>query len=655
MTVLIRLILALLLLGVSVQALESILPPDSLTSNFSTNFGCGIATDSSRLAIYSPSSPQREDLDGWRGVTLSAKPGSNDWELESTFETPAATGSSYLGDSQPCSIDIKHPYVVVGEPWVNHNRGRVIIRNKVSAPPSLSVTDILAEGREMNDRFGESVAVTGHWLVAGSPGADAVVIFQMTSSGYVEHSRLEGADFGGVNLASLSIGYSVSVSDSWLVIGAPATPGFAVPGVVLVFAYSDAEDSWTLYQVIQASSEANSATFGAIVRVGIDNIYISSPGSSTDTGTVSLYRHGAHREFALFGVLKGVERGDDFGRAIAGSNAALAVSQAGTSGRPHPSVHVYLKCGSSNVNAIHTVVKPDEGLSEWDYRWGRALAWSNNKLLIAATGKINSWNIPSLKAGSCGGSVGIFPAAECCYEGGNVVMSHTTTGLTIPSESSPSSAELVVDAPVRIYEPVTFLSTAILAIDSKTNISVDGHVKFAGKLKVRLPKPTGSASIHLDRMISYTSKEGAFSDVALSFTSNAATSVCDKISILPIYGMEALSLVITFTTASVCNPSSRPSYLPIFFIVGIAMFLVGIIALLMWKCPRLRNMISARPTRQGMDDYRHTRLATSEAEAEQGEVNELSDAYANYPEDGYDIEIQSDDDAEESDPELDFH
>lgn len=654
MTVLIRLILALLLLGVSVQALESILPPSSLSSNFTANFGCGIAAHSSRVAIYSPTTPQREGLGGWRGLTLSNRPSSNVWDLESTFETPTSTGSTFLGESQPCSIDINHPYVVVGEPWVNHDRGRVIIRYKVTSPESLADTDVLAEGREMRDRFGESVAITSHWLAIGSPGADAVIIYELTATGFVEHSRLEGEAWGGINLASLSVGHSVSITDSWLVIGAPASPGFAVKGVVFVFAYSDAEDAWTLYQFIEPSADANSATFGMIVRIGIDNIYVSSPGSSTDTGTVSLYRHGAHREFALFGVLKGVERGDDFGRSIAGSNAALAVSQAGTTGRPHPSVHVYLKCGSSNVNTIHTVVKPDEGLSEWDYRWGRALAWSNNKLLISATGRINTWTIPTISSASCGGSVGILPAAECCYEGANVVMSHSNAGLRIPSDSSPSSSELVIDTPVRIYENVTFLSTAILTIDHKVNITIDGPVKFAGKLKVRLPRPSSLvASIHLDRLISYTSKSGAFSEVALSFTS--AGSSCDKITILPVYGMDALSLVISYRTESSCTISKNGNLLPVFGVVGIVTAAVGTIALLMWKCPRLRDMISARPTRRGMDDYRHTRLATSEAEADQGEVNELSDAYTRYPEDGYDIEINSDDDGEESDPELDFH
>lgn len=657
----INLILLLILLGSSVEAQNSLNPPSSLPTNFVSKFGCGLAADSSRLAIYAPTSPLQDSLDNWRTLSYLTKPTPDGWEFESNFSTPSVTGSGFIGDSEPCVIDTRNGFIAVGEPWAHTNRGRVILRPKVSTPGKYEAPFVVAEGRNHLDRFGQSLALTDKWLVVGAPGADEVVIYELTSSGFVEHTRLENEDFGGLSLESLSIGESVNIADGWLVIGAPATPGHAVRGVVLVFIYTDAEDAWTLYQVIQSTSNAYSSTFGTIVRNGNDHIYISSPGSSTDSGTVSVYQRVSHREFSMIAVLQGKERGDEFGRAIAGSPAALAVSQATTSANRIPTVHVYLKCGSSHVNAIHTVLKPADDLTQFDSRWGSALAWSSNSLFITSRGRLDVWTLPSLKHTSCGGSFGIFPTPECCYNGTNVVVSHSSTGLILPSTSStpspsstPTSTNIYITTPIRIYERVTFLPTAILSIEPSATIFIDGPVRFAGKLKLRMPRPTQSTSIHIDRMISYTTHEGTFQEVEIVFTSTGSS--CDKLKVLPVYGDEALSLVISFTTSATCSsPKSSNSLLPVYLALAVLLAVIITIAALIWRCPQLREMISARPVRPGFSEYRHTRLASSETEANDAPVNELSDAYANYPEDGYDFDPEIEDDGEDSDPELDFH
>lgn len=643
------LLLALLMLGGSVQALNSILPPESLGSNYSANFGCGIATDGSRLAVYSPKIPQREGVDSWTGLTFNTKPDSNGYELESTFVTPDVSGSAFLGESEPCVIAIRNPYVAVGEPWAHNNRGRVILRYKVTSPTTPSETDIVGQGQKMNDRYGESVSFADRWIVVGSPGADAIIIYELTDTGFVEHTRLEGADFGGVDTTSLSIGHSVSVSDRWLVVGAPSTPGFVVDGMAFVYVYSDTADQWSLYQVLRPSYYAYGATFGTIVQVGLDHVYVSSPGTSTNTGTVSLYRHNSQRMFLDYGAFSGTERGDEFGRALAGTASALAVSQTGTSSKPTPNIHVYLKCGDAIVNLIHIVVSPDEGDSQWDYKWGRSLAWAPGKLLIGASGRIDTWNIPSIKAGSCGGSVGSLQPPSCCFNGSNVVLSHSSQGIRIPDSSGNRSSDAYITAPVRMYERVIFDSSAVLRMESSGSIAVDGSVKFAGKLKFRLALPTSSASIHINHLMTYTSHQGAFEDVEIIYTSPASS--CDRTTVLPVYAMDGLSLVISFTKVQ-CNGKTHT----ILLILSIVGFLVVLLSTMgyFWF-PKIRQCFTASSEGVEAADYRHTRLATSEEEAEDGLVNELSDAYASYPEDGYDLNTNPDDDGKNSDPELDFH
>lgn len=647
MRVLLRLLIAVVLVSVPVLALNSIKPPSNTDHKFYRKFGCAIAADSKGATIYASSNPQYEGSDAWRAFSYTSKPGTRTWELESTFSTTHATQGGLLPETEPCVMDVQTPIVVVGEPWVTSNKGRVILRPKVEKPGERVETMVLAEGKRAGDRFGQSVALNDRWLVIGAPGGDHVTIYQyVRDAGYVEHTWLSGDAFGGADLEKLTIGASVSTSQGWVVIGAPSSIGHSLPGIVFVFAYSDAADEWSLYQTINPTANVHAPSFGANIRSGSGYIYISAPGSSTQGGTVSLYQHGSHKEYNLFGVISATGGGDEFGYATSGGFSALAVSEQGTPSSPSNRVHVYLKCGTSRVNAIHAVIAPTSGdIGTYDVRWGSSLAWSLDTLFIASSDSVETWTLPVLRENGCGGSTGIFPPASCCYEGSNVIVSDSSGGLQVPSypaspSSSPSSPASTtieyINRPVKIYEPVTFLPHSVLAVEWPATVSIDAHVKLNGVLRVKIPKPSQAHSQQLNNIMNWKSKEGSFSHIE-AVTSPAQAS-CDRIHITPVYKSDSLSLNIIYTPGQDCvkkNAHTNP-LIPVIVVLILLALTIAVIAIALWRFPHLREMFISRHSRHSYSQYRHTRLATEDTNEVPEEGNELSDAYADYPEDGVD-------------------
>ncbi len=72
-----------------------------------------------------------------------------------------------------------------------------------------------------SDGFGRSVSIDGDYAVVGAPGGEKVFVFKRTTNGWIEQDILTGDDNPPGSTLDPVFGFSVSISGSYIIVGAP--------------------------------------------------------------------------------------------------------------------------------------------------------------------------------------------------------------------------------------------------------------------------------------------------------------------------------------------------------------------------------------------------------------------------------------------------
>jgi hypothetical protein len=460
------------------------------------------------------------------------------------------------------------------------------------------------------DKFGSDVAIFGEWLVASAPRASDpyVRIYKSDQQGFIVHSELGSASLG-FDVRQTAFGAWIDLRSQWLVVGAPSDESI---GKVYIFKFVDSENKWALFQTLQAPTAGNQGgdlkSFGSVVSIRTNRLFVSAPGSSTASGTVYKYSFNAHDEWSIVEILKSPNRAnaDEFGRFLSATDSTLAISEGPQPTRPSPRVHTYQQCGTHQM-ALRTAIEPDEA-DRSNGRWGRRLAWNGNALLIGSTGLVNVWH-PASSTG-CRSVLGPFPAPSCCYDGANVIVSSSGLDGKIVISGQETTTPVWIDGPIRVEGSLEISGTNVLALKNGASVQVAGQVSLAGKLKVQFVRPVNmddgkSESFNVDNLIVYDSKIGSFSEIEAEFENGA--QYCDKFTIRPYYNPNSLGLIVDFTLKSKdCKASSSNPLLAVYITLGILALLIVVTAIAVWRVPALREIVF-RP-RQARSGYSHARL-----------------------------------------------
>lgn len=639
------LLIVLLMLGRSLAAYEVLKAPDGTSATLSSLFGCSITSSSSHLSVFSLSSPFSDGRSAWRTFSYTQTTGNQSWNLKSTLIPEFSSLSEPTPGTAPCIMDSNSGYVVIGEPWANNGAGRVIISkidSSSSNPPSL----VLGSGQFPRDAFGSDVAIYNEWAVASAPSSASkyIRLYRYQNSQYSFHSEITGSSIEGTGVDSMRVvfGAWIDIRNDWLAIGAPSESGV---GAVFLFKYSTASNAWALFQTLlptEDSKGGDDTSFGSVVSLRGNRLFVSAPGSSTSSGSVYVYRFGLHGEWEIEKLLKSdrPERADDFGRAISATDYTLAISQASTTRTQHSMVHVYRQCGSVNY-ALHQRLIPEEG-ERLLHAWGQRLAWNLDALAIASTGLVNIWRIPG--ASQCQANVGAFPAASCCDQGSNVIADSSGT---IHVRGADTSLASFIETPIIVAGNLVVEPSSIIAIKQGSSVAIDGEASLAGKLKVEMARPTseGANTIYIDNIVRFSSRKASFQDVEVVFASGQTK--CDRISVQPVYSSDSLSLIVNAFVATKCKSSNR--LIPVYAAIACICVSLVIVLLAIWKFPRLRDMI-VRPYRaekkKPLSEYKHKRLATDE-----NEEGNMDTIYEDHDDDRISIGAHSD---SEDDHDEDF-
>ena len=194
-----------------------------------------------------------------------------------------------------------------------------------------------------NDSFGWSVAVSGSTAVVGAYGKNsntgAAYVFTRSGSTWSQRAKLPATGVA----AGDYFGYSVAVSGSTVVVGAPATS----PNTGAAYVFTGSGSTWTQRAKLTATGGAPGDRFGYAVALSGSVAVIGATGSNSNTGAAYVFT-GSGSTWTQQAKLTAADgaAGDYFGYAVALSGSTALVGAPGKS-TSTGAAYVYAGSGSS--------------------------------------------------------------------------------------------------------------------------------------------------------------------------------------------------------------------------------------------------------------------------------------------------------------------
>ena len=265
----------------------------------------------------------------------------------------ASDGKDYIGSS----VSISGDYIIVGSPdtdlsWYTTNVGSAYLYKKQIDGTLIEVAKIQASDREKNARFGSSVAISGDYIIIGTPGwgSGSAYLFKINSdTNITQIAKIQASDAENDD----QFGSSVAINGDYIIIGAPYEDTTeSNTGSAYVFKISDT--SVVQIAKIQASDGGVFDYFGSSVAISEDYMAVGAPynnSSGVDAGSAYLFKRISDTSIIQIANLGGVGYNDRLGIAVSINGNYIAANAVGASvGR----TYLY-KRNSDTVNDIERI------------------------------------------------------------------------------------------------------------------------------------------------------------------------------------------------------------------------------------------------------------------------------------------------------------
>ncbi len=265
-----------------------------------------------------------------------------------------------LGDS----VALQGDTLVVGSPHDLTTGGSALVFRWVGS--SWDLEDMLTPSEvDYNQSFGKSVSIFGDTAVVGVPSATvggktnrgAVYVYTRSGSAWSQQAMLTASD----GAASDAFGFSVSVHDDLLVVGAYGVDvgAHSVRGAAYVFSRSGS--SWSQQAKLTASDGAAGDEFGWSVSISGTSVLVGAPyhdiGPNADRGAAYVFVQSgtAWSEQGKLTATGGLA-GDSFGWSVAISADTALVGAPNDDVGPHAdqgSAYVFVRAGAAWTQQGH--------------------------------------------------------------------------------------------------------------------------------------------------------------------------------------------------------------------------------------------------------------------------------------------------------------
>jgi hypothetical protein len=224
----------------------------------------------------------------------SSNPGDPNWYEKDTLT--ASDGNS-IGDYFGYSVAVDGDYVVVGAMYSDGNAprsGAAYIFTPNGVDPNIwdeQATLTASDGNDL-DEFGNSVSISGNYVVVGAPGDEpngvfsgSVYVFERQGTNWTEQAKLIASDGDDRD----AFGTSVSIKEKRIIAGADGDDHNGITNSGSAYIFDRSGITWTEKSKLIASDSGYRDFFGysvgvdrcyAIVGAYNDNIYQPGPGAA---------------------------------------------------------------------------------------------------------------------------------------------------------------------------------------------------------------------------------------------------------------------------------------------------------------------------------------------------------------------------------------
>ena len=281
--------------GALLYTLNNPNPNGTVTSD---NFGYSVGISSLYAIVGTPGEDELTMLTSGKAYIYSTTTGL----LLYTLNNPNAYGTS-AGDNFGISVSISDSYAIVGAHFEDDagigSSGKAYIYSPTTGALLYTLNDANAYGTGANDNFGYSVAISSLYAIVGAPGeGDA----GGTSAGkayiYSTTTGLLLYTLANPNAYSTSVGdqfgTSVSISDSYAIVGAPGEDdaGGLNAGKAYIYSTTTGALLYTLNDV-NAYGTSTSDAFGTVVGISNNRVivstYLEDDAGGTSAGKAYIY------------------------------------------------------------------------------------------------------------------------------------------------------------------------------------------------------------------------------------------------------------------------------------------------------------------------------------------------------------------------------
>ena len=301
---------ALVVLGTSglsvhagVEYETEVLLIDEPTGTAGVNFGYSLAADGNWLAV---GVPYDSGASYFAGAVHLYKWGVGSFDLIETIRAADAADSDYFG----ADVAMDGNVLVIGSPGNDGyavNSGAVYVYE--FSDSGASFKQKLGSGNfGIAEQFGTSVAISGDYLLGGSPGTEvfgiqsgAVIVYEYDGGDWWYDGQLE-PEIGGSGAA---FGFSIDFDGAKAIVGAPYSydgDGNPNGGNAEVFTYIPGfgfDTEGTLF----ASIPETGAAFGYSVSIDGSFLAIGSPSSNSSTGDVEFFNNDSGLFYSIQSVV----------------------------------------------------------------------------------------------------------------------------------------------------------------------------------------------------------------------------------------------------------------------------------------------------------------------------------------------------------------
>ncbi len=253
------------------------------------NFGAAVSVDADIAVIGAPDADIGGDPNAGSAYVFNRDSASGNWDQ--AVKLTAGADVNPL-DNFGAAVAIDADIILIGAPFHNPNAtpnaGAAYLFSRdpgQAAPDQWSATDKLTAGvdKDMDDRFGTSVALNSDTALVGAPfedGGGAVFVFvrDPDDNSWTRQQKLTASDASPGD----QFGHSVSVFGNTAIIGAPQADltGVLTAGAVYVFTRdpTDTTDPWTELQKLEALDAATDDAFGTAVTLAGNMAVVGAPG-----------------------------------------------------------------------------------------------------------------------------------------------------------------------------------------------------------------------------------------------------------------------------------------------------------------------------------------------------------------------------------------